>query len=440
MQRVEGGGFGWKVALLGACLLVAYNLNGREIGSYDSQPTKMLAREIVVGGTLTLDGPVAAQPQLAERPGFQLDRHGHYRSAYPIVPALMAATVLGAAGATGLVDARAPLAHDLGAKATASLLVTLAVVLLTLCARRWTAADGPALWLGVGLGLGTNWWALASQTLWQHETAALGIALAVWATARPGRGPTTSEVTLAAAGLALAAGARLQTTPAAAVLAGWVLLVRPRWSTLVALSPLALVVCTIAAVNWHWFGHPLGAVPRLEALHPAVHGVSGSWSATPWVGLAGLLVSPNRGLLVFSPIVLAAALGARRAWRDGRRGVLAWLAAAAGAQWLVYGAYSVWGRASRMGLATPSTCSPGSCRWALRGWAPGTRVWRAAPSRRSCWPGRSASRVSGRSATRTTAGTRTPSTWTATTRGCGTGVICRSCARCARALPRGTSR
>jgi hypothetical protein len=147
---------------------------------------------------------------------------------------------------------------------------------------------------------------------------------------------------LGALGLALAAGARLQTVPAIAVLMAWLWLTRRHWSTLVALSPVALVISALVLLNWHWFGHPLGAVPRLEALHPAVHGVSGSWSPAPWVGLAGLLVSPNRGLMVFSPVVAVAGLGLRRAWRDGRLGILGWLAAAACCQWLVYGAYSVW--------------------------------------------------------------------------------------------------
>ena len=44
----------------------------------------------------------------------------------------------------------------------------------------------------------------------------------------------------------------------------------------------------------------------LEALHPDVHAVTGSLSSEPWRGAAGLLISPSRGLLVYSPIVIYA--------------------------------------------------------------------------------------------------------------------------------------
>jgi hypothetical protein len=44
---------------------------------------------------------------------------------------------------------------------------------------------------------------------------------------------------------------------------------------------------------------------------------------TPFVeGLAGLLVSPSRGLLIFSPVLVFAALGVRRVWRGERLPIL----------------------------------------------------------------------------------------------------------------------
>jgi hypothetical protein len=72
-------------------LFAIYNLNGREIGTTDSQPAKFLAREVAVRGTLTLDRVVAERPGLGLRPAFVRARDGHVRSAYPIVPALIAA-------------------------------------------------------------------------------------------------------------------------------------------------------------------------------------------------------------------------------------------------------------------------------------------------------------------------------------------------------------
>jgi hypothetical protein len=83
-------------------------------------------------------------------------------------------------------------------------------------------------------------------------------------------------------------------------------------------------------------------VPRLESLHPAVHAVTGSLSSTPWIGAVGLLVSPNRGLLVFSPIVLIPLFGLARSLTTLCDRGVGWLIAAAGVQYVVYALYSVW--------------------------------------------------------------------------------------------------
>ena len=74
-------------------LFAIYNANGREVGNYDSQPTKYAARELLLRGTLTLNYVVGATPQLMERPAFVAARDGRYRSAYSPVPAIAAAGI-----------------------------------------------------------------------------------------------------------------------------------------------------------------------------------------------------------------------------------------------------------------------------------------------------------------------------------------------------------
>ena len=165
-------------------LVLIYNANGREIGSYDSQPTKFTIRELAVGGTLTLDRLVAEQPVFAERAGFARDRQGHYRSAYSMVPVLAAALPAIVLQRIGAIDMDAPLAPNLAAAVTASTMTAAAVVLVYLSLLR-LVAPSIALWTAIGLGVGTNYWALVSQTLWQHESVALGLAIALWAWLRP---------------------------------------------------------------------------------------------------------------------------------------------------------------------------------------------------------------------------------------------------------------
>jgi hypothetical protein len=96
-------------------------------------------------------------------------------------------------------------------------------------------------------------------------------------------------------------------------------------------TTVALALAALMAAQWRWFGHPLGAMPGLTALHPSLHAVAGPLSETPWTGIAGLLVSPNRGLLLFSPVVIIALIGIRPALRHYPDRGLGWGFAGAGA-------------------------------------------------------------------------------------------------------------
>jgi hypothetical protein len=165
-------------------------------------------------------------------------------------------------------------------------------------------------------------------------TAALALLMPTDRAAAGGR------VWAAMAMLAVAGAARAQVAPAVAVLALWVM-VRGRFRPWPALSLLVISAGIVVAYNIAWFGHPLGAVARLESLHPTVHATSGSFGS-PWQGGLGLLLSPSRGLLIFSPVVLVCVAGLRAAAREGWRGPLAWCLAAAGAQFALYACYSVW--------------------------------------------------------------------------------------------------
>jgi MFS family permease len=327
--------------LLASALFLIYNANGREIGSYDSQPTKFAARELVLRGTLTLDEVVARVPGYAERAAFVRTQDGHYRSAYSVVPSMLAAGVAWPLSSSGLVDLDAPLAPNLVAVLTASLCTTAAVVLAFFAARR-RCSDRAALLVAVGLGLGTNYWALVSQTLWQHETAVLGLAGAVLMLARPESELTAGRLLAAGLFLALAGAARPQLTPAVGVIL-LATIVRVRaWRAAGAVLPAAAAAATVLAVNLHWFGHPLGAMPQLLGLHPEIHQVESPLSGNPLAGAAGLLFSPSRGLIVFSPIALVALAGLPAARRENWSGDLRWWLLGAGVQLAVYSSYAVW--------------------------------------------------------------------------------------------------
>ncbi|HEX4567206.1 MAG TPA: hypothetical protein VH138_11280 [Vicinamibacterales bacterium] len=288
---------GALVAALAAFLL--YMANGREIPSYDSQPAKYPAIEIATRHSLSLSHVVGRVPALGDRPAFVRDRHGNYRSAYPLPSALAAGAVAWTLTKLHVLDPLAPLAAPFVAKLTASALTAITVALAFLAAAQRVTKRQAAL-IALTLGSGTNRWGSVSQTLWQQETGLCAVMGALLILTR--REARVGNVLAAGVLVGLAGWARPQLVPIVGVLA-LSMIVRWRMRGAIAMIPIACLAALAIAINIAWFGHPLGAVPLLESMHPTLHATSGSISATPWVSAAGLLVSPSRGLLVFSPVL-----------------------------------------------------------------------------------------------------------------------------------------
>lgn len=327
-------------AALSIGLFAAYNANGRESAGSDSQPTKLAGRALALHGTLRLDHDVERVPLLAERVSFARDRAGHYRSAYSPVGSLAAGATAVGLRAAG-VDLSAPRGPNLIAVLTASTLTVTAVCLAFLTLVRFTST-GVALAVAAGLGLGTNFWAVHSQTLTQHELVALGLAVMLFEWTRPVGELTARHRWVGAIGLGLAVTARVQTAPLVVILCAG-LIARVGWRR--GLGPVALTAAMLGAllaVQTHWFGHPLGALPLLEARHPEIHALEGSFNRRPWIGAAGLLVSPSRGLLVFSPVVLVAVAGLRPSLRALPGHGLGWMYLGYTVLGVGYSSYAVW--------------------------------------------------------------------------------------------------
>jgi hypothetical protein len=326
-------------ALLAVALFAVYNANGREIGSYDSQPTKYAAREFLLRGTLSLNHVVGLTPELAKRSAFVETTSGRYRSAYSPVAPLLAAAITWPFWKLGVIDIRAPLAPSLIAAVASSFLVSLAVAVLYLAART-VIPRKRALLLAIGLGVGTGFWTTASQTLWQHESVILGLALAVYGLMTIERAKWMGAV-LVGIGCGVATASRLQVAPATVILVAATFALAGRRRGVLSGALVGAAVTPVLVTNYLWFGTVLGAAPLLERLHAGTHATFSSFRLQ-LDGLAGLLVSPNRGLLIFSPIAVVALLGFARAFRAGRGSPLLWITAASVAQFLLYAFYTVW--------------------------------------------------------------------------------------------------
>ena len=177
--------------------------------------------------------------------------------------------------------------------------------------RRRQASVTAALLATVALALGTSMWSTASRGLWQHGPLILCFSVAIFFLSRK----PIRLIDAAAAGFAL----------------GYAVLTRQ-------MAGLALITITLALLSMNWRAAlvlGLAAMPPLLVnvaydLHafgwignPYVSQYTGA-AAWSWTALAGLMVSPQRGLLVFSPILLFAGYGFVHLVRERRASSLDW--------------------------------------------------------------------------------------------------------------------
>lgn len=237
----------------------------------------------------------------------------------------------------------------LAGRVAAALLTALSAVVLLLAARL-LVGPGAALLAALIYGLATGACTTSAQALWQHGPAALYLALACLSllrAARAGDAGTTEGSTRDALLCGAAAAAAITCRPTLAVLALgalWALgSARQRGAFLLGGLPIGLA---LALYNTYYLGSPFSsgqyAVGAEVALAKTGDAALWRW---PFAGAAGLLLSPNRGLLVFSPVLLAGLWGALRALQGRALGdapaaahtarALRALALIAAAQWLL---------------------------------------------------------------------------------------------------------
>jgi hypothetical protein len=187
-----------------------------------------------------------------------------------------------------------------------------------------------AMWLALAYGLGTCVWSTSSQTLWQHGPTEFFLALGTFFLMRRDRPRSPYWVGLC---YALAFACR-PTSALAIVAAGGYYLIRDRRALvrwLVGSLPVALL---LSAYNYHYFGKilvlgqlagghkatSLAAVANSAAVpvSDATKSIGTVFGTSLFGGLSGVLVSPSRGLLVFSPALIFAFWGLIRVWRDSR--------------------------------------------------------------------------------------------------------------------------
>jgi len=216
-------------------------------------------------------------------------------------------------------------------KLTASLVASGACVVFFLALVR-VVPPTEAWWLSILLGLGTGLWTTGSHLISQHGPVCLLVSLVLWLELA-GRS-TGLGAAFAGACCGLAVVVRPTAAIWAASYAGLVLFRRPRDLALFAAGAL-VAAGPIVACYWSIYGHPLGAYRSALS--------DGRWQGNLEEALPANLVSPGRGLFIWTPptvLALGVLLPRGRGALPGRvvAAVAAWLLAHV----LVVSRYSHW--------------------------------------------------------------------------------------------------
>ncbi|GIW05443.1 MAG: hypothetical protein KatS3mg060_0248 [Dehalococcoidia bacterium] len=285
----------------------------------DSRWTVHLAYSILREGDLDLD----EYREAIARQSFYFveEARGHLVHAYPVAISVLAAPFV--ALLDPVVGPLLPLPSRLLAdrgdpelvkfwtiEATiASLWVAIAALFVYLMARTITSTAG-ALVVTAAFAFGTSAWSTASRGLWGHAPSLLFLSLAVWLLRQAPQRPVCAGW----AGLPL--GFAVATRPQdwlSVVVIGAVLALRFPRQLPIYLATLALPLGPAIGYLLWTYGRPFSPYSSPQQLFTAANMLE---------AIAGILVSPSRGLFIYSPVLLVALAGAVWRVRTGRWTVL----------------------------------------------------------------------------------------------------------------------
>jgi Dolichyl-phosphate-mannose-protein mannosyltransferase len=323
-----------EATLLATALLAVYLSNGKTLGSGDTLPARYLPLSLLRDGSFYLDAfPVlyderAQAGRIDGLPYYLVRARGHYVSWYPVGAPLLAVPIYLPAVLTGIPTDDAGLA--VLEKVSAAVIVAVSALLLYLLLRRLTTRP-LALALVTVYGLGTSNLSVSSQALWQHGPSQLALVAALYCLVRARE--ESGWAAFAGFPLAFSVVVRPVNVLVALPLAAYAVLKHQRHA-------LGLVASALPAMAFQlWYN----AVYFDDVFHTQLSGLTMPlWQTSLVEGLTGLLLSPGRGLLVYSPVLVLSLAGMVRAWRSGGDPLLRALSVGAVLTILLYSKWAKW--------------------------------------------------------------------------------------------------
>jgi hypothetical protein len=328
----EPGTFRLGVPLFLA-LLALYVANLRVLGAGDSIPTRLLPFSVLRERNLDLNEFTweitrkGRLPYYVHRVGERIYSVSTIGTPLAIVPLYVLPAWVLSAYDISYDDVRARLLIVAMERFAAAAMTALSAVLLFSTARRLVSRRW-ALAIALLYGTGTSAWSISSQALWPHALSAL--CLAALSACFVGRAPRAGTSLLSGAAAAILVINRPQTAPFAALAAFHLWRCGGRQLLSFAFVP-AVAGALSLSYNLSVFRTLLGSYQTLDHF------------STPFLeGAAGLLLSPNRGLFIFTPVMIFAFWGAVQVWRRESPPWLRLLTIGLGAHVAIHATFSEW--------------------------------------------------------------------------------------------------
>lgn len=351
---------------LAVLAFIVFNINLRSETSMDTYATRYIPVGIVTRLSLTVD----QFPYLHTYPSWWHDtsdkipyyvqiRRGHYVSTYPVMPAILSAPIyalpvwalmaLGIPFTLGVVTVLSKLAASLACAAS--------VGVLYLALRRLTSARG-ALWISLIYAFATSTWSLSSQGLWQTAWSQPLLVAAFYCLIRA-KQEQPRWLPWAGLSLALSVACRPPNLIIAAILTLYV--VHESWrggfftrdaghcpATAPARHVIRFLIFPIliggllAAYRLYYFGNLSGGYAHEMSRLEQSRLTGFAFSYPRWDAFWGLLISPSRGILILSPVLIFSVIAMGVVLWRRRDKLMVYITVASVALVVLYSCWSVW--------------------------------------------------------------------------------------------------
>jgi hypothetical protein len=284
-------------------VVVVLTAHVRDVAS-DPRATLMITQVLLEHGTLALDSLGAER--IAHYGSVFMQYRGHTYSAFPVGTSLLAIPFVALANAAG-VDMAEYTGERLGQVIIAALVAVAELALMMRLARRWLSR-GWALAAATVTWFGSSLASTQATALWSHDCATLLAFVALHLSIRPDPAPRPWRGPWVGGLLFVAYLCR----PTLSLLAPPLLIYNyfyDRKAAFQALLTLALGGAAFVAASAYGYGDLLPPYYRPQRLTGSPFGTA----------VLGNLVSPSRGLFVYSPIFLLPLLFAKDTLRALRR-------------------------------------------------------------------------------------------------------------------------